>query len=243
MAEFPALPLWTDAYLGDTRHLTTTEHGAYMLLLMIAWRSRDCALPDDDALLARYAGLPRGKWAKMAPTIRAFFEARGGQLFQPRLTDERDAVQTKRDAQIANGRASALKRKKRHLTKRIASDEPKSNGASTPLPFPLGSNEPIEEPKGSIVKSELLPEHVVEIWNTRAEGWGVRPIRKLTPERKQLLKARIRENSIEDFIAVFDAIDRSAFLRGESSSGWRVGFDFVFKKGNFVKIQEGSYDH
>ena len=53
MAQFPVLPLWTDAYLGDTTHLTTIEHGAYMLLLMVSWRSPDCRLPDDDAMLAR----------------------------------------------------------------------------------------------------------------------------------------------------------------------------------------------
>lgn len=32
MAEFPALPLWTDAYIGDTAHLTNEEHGVYLRL-------------------------------------------------------------------------------------------------------------------------------------------------------------------------------------------------------------------
>ena len=39
MADFPALPFFTDAYLGDTQHLTLEEHGAYQKLLYIAWRS------------------------------------------------------------------------------------------------------------------------------------------------------------------------------------------------------------
>ena len=50
MAEFPAMQIWTDAYLGDTSHLSTTEHGAYFLLLMAMWRNGG-SLPNDDAML------------------------------------------------------------------------------------------------------------------------------------------------------------------------------------------------
>lgn len=92
MAEFPALPLWTDAYLGDTTHLTTIEHGAYLLLLMSMWRSTDCALPDDDRLLARYARLTPAQWRRIKPVIMPFFRVAEGRVTQGRLTDERNVV-------------------------------------------------------------------------------------------------------------------------------------------------------
>jgi uncharacterized protein YdaU (DUF1376 family) len=79
MAEFPAFPLWTDAYLGDTIHLTTIEHGAYLLLLMAMWRN-DGKLPDDDRMLARYARMTQGQWGRVSVTIRAFFKAYNGTL-------------------------------------------------------------------------------------------------------------------------------------------------------------------
>lgn len=117
MAEFPALPLWTDAYLGDTTHLTTIEHGAYLLLLMTAWRTRDCQLPDDDRLLARYARLNSQQWKRMRPIIAAFFIVEDGVWRQGRLTDERGAVERHRLQQSEKGKAGAqaksLKRQER----------------------------------------------------------------------------------------------------------------------------------
>ena len=68
MAEYPAFPLFTDAYLGDTTHLTTLEHGAYMLLLMTAWRSPTADLPDDDKMLARYAKMNMANWHNTRPS-------------------------------------------------------------------------------------------------------------------------------------------------------------------------------
>lgn len=129
MAEFPVLPLFTDAYLGDTRHLSTIEHGAYLLLLITAWRTPQCRLPDDDKLLARYAGLTGAQWRRMRSTIEDFFHVDKGWWTQRRLTDEYKAVRQRRESQVANGRASALKRKGRHSTKRHDSE----NEASTPL--------------------------------------------------------------------------------------------------------------
>jgi len=128
MAEFPALSLWTDAYLGDTTHLTTIEHGAYLLLLMVAWRSRDICLPDDDVMLARYTKLTPGQWRRMRPILERFFDVENGRWTQSRLTDEANRVRQVRESQAANGRASALKRKGRHSTER----QPSVNETRTP---------------------------------------------------------------------------------------------------------------
>lgn len=117
MAEFPALPLWTDAYLGDTTHLTTIEHGAYLLLLMTAWRSRDCSLPDDDRLLARYARVNAQQWKRLRPILEPFFSVAAGAWKQGRLTDEMGAVKRHRQLQSEKGKAGAeaksLKRQER----------------------------------------------------------------------------------------------------------------------------------
>jgi uncharacterized protein YdaU (DUF1376 family) len=108
VAEFPALPLWTDAYLGDTTHLTTIEHGAYLLLLMTAWRTRDCCLPDDDRLLARYARCGPQQWKRLRVIIEPFFDVENGVWTQRRLTDERGVVERYRQQQVEKGKAGAV---------------------------------------------------------------------------------------------------------------------------------------
>lgn len=112
MAEFPALQLWTDAYLGDTTHLSTIEHGAYLLLLMTAWRTHDCALPDDDKMLARYARLTPAQWARVKPIVMSFWRLERGAWTQGRLSDEREAVKRKSERGKAGADAKWLKHNK-----------------------------------------------------------------------------------------------------------------------------------
>lgn len=106
MAEFPALPLWTDAYLADTRHLSTLEHGAYLLLLMEAWRRPHCDLPDDDKLLARLAGLSLDDWLAIAPVVMELWDRDGRRKTwtQKRLKKERLYVGEKSARQRDNAR-------------------------------------------------------------------------------------------------------------------------------------------
>jgi uncharacterized protein YdaU (DUF1376 family) len=65
------MPLYIGDYLGDTGHLTTTQHGAYLLLMMHYWRKDE--LPDDDKQLAKITKLPLKVWTEYRETIQAFF--------------------------------------------------------------------------------------------------------------------------------------------------------------------------
>ena len=98
------MPLVIGDYLGGTRHLTTVQHGAYLLLLMASWRMGP--LPDDDRKLATMAGLSLKAWQPMSATIRAFFSpAEGGGLVQKRLLEEREKVQSLSQKRAMSGAA------------------------------------------------------------------------------------------------------------------------------------------
>jgi uncharacterized protein YdaU (DUF1376 family) len=65
------MPIYIGDYLADTGHLTTTQHGAYLLLMMHYWRKSE--LPADDKQLAAIAKLPLRIWLDMKETLQAFF--------------------------------------------------------------------------------------------------------------------------------------------------------------------------
>ena len=67
----PWMPLYVGDYLGDTGHLTTAQHGAYLLLMMHYWRKGE--LPDDDRQLSKITKLPLKTWCDYRPILQDFF--------------------------------------------------------------------------------------------------------------------------------------------------------------------------
>jgi uncharacterized protein YdaU (DUF1376 family) len=69
----PWMPLYVGDYLGDTGHLTTAQHGAYLLLMMHYWRKGE--LPDDDRQLSKITKLPQRTWSEYRPVLQDFFHS------------------------------------------------------------------------------------------------------------------------------------------------------------------------
>jgi uncharacterized protein YdaU (DUF1376 family) len=68
----PWMPLYVGNYIADTQHLTTLEHGAYMLLLMHYWTHG--GLPSDEKRLSLIAKLDLKTWRKVRTVLAAFFD-------------------------------------------------------------------------------------------------------------------------------------------------------------------------
>ncbi len=86
----------------------------------------------------------------------------------------------------------------------------------------------------------LRPEHVFEGYQEMAAGIGLPVPRDFTPERRQLVRGRISQYSLDDFLTVFGRCRDSPFLRGDKGRT-PLTFDWLMKKGNFQKTLEGNY--
>lgn len=127
--------------------------------------------------------------------------------------------------------------KQLYPTRKAALRHPSSSFTQTIIEPPLNQDStcPSED------EHALKPDHFVEAWNDMAASLSLPAIRKLTPERRTMLKARINGYSIDEFNEVLANIRNSPFLRGEKN--WKgCTFDWVIKKGNFQKILEGNYN-
>lgn len=132
MAEFPSLPLFTDAYIADTQHLTNEEHGVYLRLLMFAWRSPDCALPEDDRRLAIMVGVTAKKWASLKVAVMAFWTLTDAGWQQSRLVHERERVAAIVAQRSEAGTASATARKRCLATKSLPAGSNPINDVANP---------------------------------------------------------------------------------------------------------------
>jgi uncharacterized protein YdaU (DUF1376 family) len=108
------MPLYIGEYMADTGHLTTEQHGSYVLLLMHCWRTG--RLPRDHAQLAALCRMSRTKFEhRVAQVVLAFFVVDGDTLRHSRLDEERAAA-------IARN-----KKQRENITKRWTNPEPKTS--------------------------------------------------------------------------------------------------------------------
>lgn len=112
MSKTPFLQLYVADYMADTRHLTTEQHGAYLLLLMTMWRHNG-KLPNDPKKLSRICGVTPRKWPAIWEDLAEFFVVENDEISNPRLTKEYQKAEAKSklraNAGSLGGKAKALK--------------------------------------------------------------------------------------------------------------------------------------
>lgn len=96
------MPFFWGDYLRDTGHLSTAEHGAYILLIGHYWTTGR-PIPDSDAVMARITRQGIVNWKKMRDTIAAFFIIEGDLWCHGRIDAELDRAMRFIEKQAANG--------------------------------------------------------------------------------------------------------------------------------------------
>lgn len=112
MAMFAALPLFTDSYLADTRHLTRAQHGTYLLLLILMWRSPQCRIPNDHEWIAKRLQISTEEMeAEVVPILQDFCSMTGKWVTQKRLCKEFSYLSIKRKKQSDSAKSRWNKEK------------------------------------------------------------------------------------------------------------------------------------
>jgi len=163
VSKAPSMPMYWDAYLADTTHLTTEEHGAYLLLLAAMWR-RNGSVPDNDKDNARILGLTVAKWKRTKERLSQFLIIKDGDISQGKLLEIWENTQEKITKNRENGAKGgrAVSNKNNDLAQANASNSLNPN-ASIPEPEPEPYNPPVptvQSPQGGRVpkRATRLPE-------------------------------------------------------------------------------------
>lgn len=85
----PYFQLYVSDYEADTAHLTAAQHGAYLKLLCLQWRTPGCTLPGDFEWIRRRVLATDDEWVNAySPVLSEFFEARRNRIYSARLLRE-----------------------------------------------------------------------------------------------------------------------------------------------------------
>jgi len=122
------MPWYVGDYLRDTGHLTTEQHGAYMLLLGHCWQHG--AIPLDDKERAAIAKLSIKRWRAIKAPIERFFNDDGTQKRVSRELAKADVVSMKRKLAGAKGGFHSSVAKVKQTPKQKPSKPPSKSQAN-----------------------------------------------------------------------------------------------------------------
>lgn len=156
------MPLYVGDYLADTKHLTTLQHGAYLLLIMHYWQHGE--LPTDVPHLRQICSMTGKQWLRNSEAIAKLFlpgwkhKRIEAELEKARILSEKRAIL----GAIGGRRNKGLNNQQRHLRA--------INGEAIAKQTVAQSQSHIERKKESGEKELAVSSALADI--VRARGWA-----------------------------------------------------------------------
>ena len=155
----PWMPIYWGDYTKKTQHLSTLEHGAYLLLIAHYWNTGQ-PVADCDDVLRRITRTTSKQWNQIAKTIRGFFISEDGLLIHERVEKE---LQTSRGVStLQSSKAQQRWKSEEKQEKEVC----RGNAVAMPITVTVTESNPLT-PKGDVfVFPDWLP---LEDWQAFVE--------------------------------------------------------------------------
>lgn len=266
VAALPYMQFYPADYLADTGHLTTEEHGAYLLLLFNYWQTGKPLRADRLATVAR---LSNERWISVEQTLAEFFntDVNPGAWTHLRVEADLHQVASKSTKASDAGKKSALARalakqgSRTNVTTNVATDlqrnanhtdtdtdtdtdKDQKHNVETTSQLSLGSDE------SETSKTPACPhQRILDLYHSALPELPA--VVLLNDARKKHLSARWRESPVHQDLQFwadyFMQVKQSRFLLGQTEGRnggkpFRATFDWLIAPSNFVKVIEGNYN-
>ena len=266
----PWMPLYVSDYLGDTRRLTTLEHGAYILLIMEYWQHG--GLPNDDAELAEIAGLADDEWQRVRHRI--------SRLFKDGWRHKRIDEELAKASEISERRKASAERRwsksnanalQEHVTCNARAGVPQpqpqpqpqldkryevSNETSTRSSPDDPGDAPqelklvdLQKARRERTESDIdLLDGITDLWNAWARQHGSPLVERLTEKRAISCRRRIadlkaygHDSPHEAFGFLLSKCSQSFYARGSPRKP--LEFDQLMREDFMTRMLEGAFEH
>jgi len=260
MAALPYMQLYVADYLADTGHLTTEEHGAYLLLLFNYWQTGKPLRADRLASISR---LPGDRWEVIEPVLKTFFHITKTEWIHFRVESDLEIVAKKQKKNSDAGKASARARilAKQSLEENDSTDDATDVPTNVERTYQRKGNQTdtdTDTDKEKIKSScdlpskprDVKPEPRIDydkIQEAFREKLPALPQpREITEARRKKIRSIAKRGGKyaepDFFVKYFEYVAKSDFLMGRTAKPWNgCCLDWLINPANFQKILEGNY--
>lgn len=250
------MPLYIGDYLADTMHLTTEQHGAYLLLIMAYWRNGG-ALASNEKQLAAICRLGVDAWSMHKHVLASFFdtETDSGLWILPRAEREMENA--------GNNQEKRTLRAQKAAAARWGKDAPcnaSSNAQAMLKECPSPSPSPVKDQNQNHLSTSVDGQAAAKPKRVRDEtpyaeilacyqrvcGGKFLGAEVLNAKRKTNIKRAydltvrgeqpFKDRGIEFWEKYFTRCTTNKHWCGENDRGWKADLEFVTREANVLKV-------
>lgn len=249
MAALPYMQLYVADYLADTAHLTTEEHGAYLLLIFSYWQTGKPLRADRLASVSR---MSNERWNSVEDTLSEFFHVGPTHWNHFRIDADLEAVNSKVGKASAAGKASArakaMKKQQEDNDRSTDVDETfQQNGNHIDTDTDTDKKDQKPCPQQAENGHQFKFSDIQASYNAICAP-TLPSCKAMTDKRKRQIKRMVdlefngkrpfREHGMGMWESYFrDCLTNKHWI-GENDRSWRADFDFVTKPDNAIKMLE-----